>query len=250
MHALGRRSPSGDGASWPVWQAQWGRLRNALLDVIFPPRCVCCGHDGQWWCATCQAQVQVIPDPVCPQCGRPQHNTLLCSLCRHSPPQIDGIRSAVIFEGPLREAIHHLKYRGRTSLAEPLGSLLIAHWQAAPLPADMLVPVPLHHARLHERGYNQSSLLAEQLARASGLPVVEAALKRIKATLPQITLDAAQRKANVQDAFEACPDLVQGRQVLLIDDVCTTGATLEACSHALKQAGAKSVWALTLGRAP
>jgi len=243
MRALG-------GVNWPAWQAQWGRFRNALLNALFPPRCAGCGQLGQEWCATCRSRVQAIHDPVCPQCGRPQHNALPCSQCRHAPLEIDGIRSAVLFEGPLREAIHHLKYNGRTSLAGPLGSLLIVHWQARPLPADVIVPVPLHPARLRERGYNQSTLLAEQLGKACDLPVVEAALTRIKATLPQVTLNAEQRKANVQEAFEARADLVQGRQIVLIDDVCTTGATLDACSHALKQAGAKSVWALTLGRAP
>jgi len=155
-----------------------------------------------------------------------------------------------MFEGPLRQAIHHLKYNGRACLAEPLGSLIVERWEKAALPADLIVPVPLHPARLRERGYNQSTLLAHQLAQACGLPVVEDALRRVKATLPQITLNAEQRKVNVQDAFEAQADLVQGRRVLLIDDVCTTGATLAACSHALKQAGATSVWALTLGRAP
>jgi ComF family protein len=218
--------------------------------MLFPPRCAGCGQTGQLWCATCQAQAQVINGTVCPHCGRPQQQTLLCPQCRHSSIAIDGIRSAVIFEGPLRQAIHHLKYSGRTSLAEPLGSFLIARWQASPLPADMIVPVPLHQARLRERGYNQSTLLAGPLARASDLPIVEAALQRVKATMPQVALNAAERKANVQDAFEARADLVQGKRILLIDDVCTTGATLEACSHALKRAGAKSVWALTLGRAP
>jgi ComF family protein len=174
----------------------------------------------------------------------------VCPHCRHAPLEINGIRSAVIFEGPIREAIHHLKYNGRTSLAEPLGELLIEYWRANPLPADLIVPVPLHQARLRERGYNQSTLLGERLARASGLPLVESALRRVKATVPQITLTAAQRQANVQDAFEARAELVQGQRVLLIDDVCTTGSTLEACQRALKRAGAQSVWALTLARAP
>ena len=155
-----------------------------------------------------------------------------------------------MFEGPLREAIHHLKYSGRTSLAEPLGSYLEASWRSASLPADLIVPVPLHVARQRERGYNQSALLAMPLSRVSKLPVVEPALKRVKATSPQVTLNAAERKANVCEAFEACGDLVQGRRVLLVDDVCTTGATLESSSIALRQAGAASVWALTLARAP
>jgi ComF family protein len=241
----------------PAWQAQWGRLRNALLDLVFPPRCAGCGRSGSLWCSACQAEVLVIRDPVCSRCGRPQplerglpRDDRPCPQCRQFPLEIDGIRSAVMFEGPLRQAIHHLKYRGRTSLAEPLGELLSARWRAGPLPADLIVPVPLHASRLRERGYNQSTLLAQQLSHASGLPLVESALKRIRATSPQVTLNAAERKVNVSNAFEASGDIVRGRQVLLVDDVCTTGATLGSSSIALRQSGAASVWAITLARAP
>jgi ComF family protein len=247
---LGRSFSTGNTATRPAWQAQWGRLWTALLNLIFPLRCAGCGQIGAAWCPVCNAQVQVIGADVCPHCGRPQPNRFPCPQCRRSPIEIDGIRSAVIFEGPVRQAIHHLKYNGKIGLAEPLGSFLAERWRREPLPADMIVPVPLHQARLQERGYNQSMLLAEQLARASGLPVAEAALKRVKATMPQVTLNAVERKENVQDAFEARAELVQDKRILLVDDVCTTGATLEACSLALKQGGAKSVWALTLGRAP
>jgi len=234
----------------PAWQARWGKVRNALLDAVLPPRCGGCSQYGSLWCAACQAQVQPVRDPVCTHCGRPQRDAALCPQCRHSPLEIDGIRSAVMFEGPLREAIHHLKYSGRTSLAEPLGAYLEARWRIASLPADLIVPVPLHAARQRERGYNQSALLAIPLSRASKLPVIEPALTRVKATTPQVTLNAAERKANVCAAFEARCDLVRGRRVLLVDDVCTTGATLESSSIALRQAGATSVWALTLARAP
>jgi competence protein ComFC len=247
MRALG--PPFGNGTTWP---ARWGRFRSALLDLVLPQRCGGCDHIGSLWCAVCHSTVRPVCDPVCPHCGRPQRSDDLCSQCRHTQRLhgIDGIRSAVVFEGPLRQAIHHLKYSGRSSLAEPLGDYMVARWQAGPLPADLIVPVPLHTARLRERGYNQSTLLARRLSNASALPVVEGALARIRATAPQITLNAAEREANVRDAFEARAELVISRRVLLVDDVCTTGATLAACSRALKAAGATSVWALTLARAP
>jgi ComF family protein len=247
MRALGPTFGNGT-----TWLARWGRFRNALLDLVLPPHCAGCGQAGSLWCAACHSAVQLVHDPVCPHCGRPQRSDGSCPQCRHAqrPREIDGVRSAVIFEGPLRQAIHHLKYNGRSSLAEPLGSFLSARWQAGPLPADLIVPVPLHKARLRERGYNQSTLLARQLSRASGLPLIEETLTRIRATAPQITLNAAEREANVRDAFEARADLARGRRVLLVDDVCTTGATLAASSRALKAAGATSVWALTLARAP
>ena len=247
------------GEDWPAWsrtlsegRARWGPLGNALLDLIFPPRCAGCGQSGSLWCPACQASVHVIRDSICSHCGRPlenQRNARLCPACHRSPPEIDGIRSAAMFEGPLREAIHHLKYSGRTSLATPLGALLSARWQADSPPADTIVPVPLHASRVRERGYNQSVLLAEQLSRASGLPLAESMLTRVRATAPQVTLNAAERKLNVRDAFQASGDAAQGKRVLLVDDVCTTGATLESCSLALRQVGVASVWAITLARA-
>jgi ComF family protein len=170
-------------------------------------------------------------------------------LCRHAPATLTGIRSAAWFKGPLRQAIHAFKYSGQTALAVPLGHILEVGWANGNLPAEAIVPVPLHPARLRERGYNQAALLARRLALATRLPVVEEGLRRTRATAVQMTLGAAERKLNVAGAFEGAPGRLAGRRVVLIDDVCTTGATLEACSVALREAGAAAVWALTLARA-
>jgi ComF family protein len=118
------------------------------------------------------------------------------------------------------------------------------------MPVDVIVPVPLHPARLRRRGYNQAALLARELGRRVGLPVEERALQRVRATRSQMRLSAADRRRNVQGAFRCADGRVRGRRVLLLDDVCTTGATLEACADALRAGGAESVWALTLARAP
>ncbi len=162
--------------------------------------------------------------------------------------QIERIRSAVYFEGVLREAVHRLKYYGRTILAEPLGDLMAVYWTQHPMPADVIVPVPLHTARLRERGYNQAALLAREMARQVGLALNEQTLVRQRATASQVKLDARQRRENVHDAFRCSGDALTGKQVLLIDDVCTTGATLAACAVALHEGGARSVQALTLAR--
>lgn len=154
----------------------------------------------------------------------------------------------VYFEGVLREALHQLKYRGRTVLAEPLGDLMAAYWIQHPLSADVVVPVPLHAARLRERGYNQAALLARALARRVGLPLDERTLIRQRATASQVDLDVSRRKENVRGAFCCSDRTLAGRRVLLVDDVCTTGATLEACAVALYEGGARSVQALTLAR--
>jgi ComF family protein len=173
----------------------------------------------------------------------------LCARCQTSPLKIERIRSAVYFEGVLRQAMHHLKYRRRTTLAEPLGGLMVAYWMQHPSPVDVVVPVPLHAARLRERGYNQAALLGCELARRTGLAVDEQTLVRQRATAPQVDLNAEQRKENVHDAFCCSSNALAGKRVLLIDDVCTTGATLEACAVALHEGGARSVQALMLARA-
>jgi competence protein ComFC len=149
----------------------------------------------------------------------------------------------------MREAIHRFKYYNSQNLATPLGKMMVSYWQDVRLPAEVIVPVPLHTRRLRERGYNQAALLARELGKGVGLPVLEDALARVRETSPQVDLNAEERKENVRGAFH-CPDgRLAGKSVLLVDDVYTTGATLEACSLALKQRGVRTVWALTLARA-
>ena len=162
---------------------------------------------------------------------------------------IDGIRSPFVFEGVIRRAVHELKYRNLRALAPLLAGLLYEYLVANPLPADCLVPVPLHRKRLRERGYNQSALLAAELGRRCGLPVAADELLRLHYTVPQArSAGVGERQQNVAGAF-ACPSgRFRDRRVLLIDDVSTSGATLIACAGALKAAGAAQVWGLTLAR--
>ena len=151
------------------------------------------------------------------------------------------------FEGNLRKAIHAFKYEHRPELARVLGGLLSGYLCANPLPADAVTAVPLHSTRERARGYNQALLLARAVAAQCNLPVWEDTLRRTRATRSQIELDAVERHANVKDAFFAA-ERVAGKRLLLIDDVCTTGATMDECSIALKQRGEKSVWGLALAR--
>jgi len=230
-------------------RGMWRRIKEALLDLLFPPRCVGCGRYGTWLCPECERGIERITDPLCPRCGRPAaRSDRPCPACRRTAPPVDGIRSAAYFEGVLREAIHHFKYRRLQVLAHPLGQLMAEQWAVHHIPAEVLIPVPLHPTRLAERGYNQAILLARELEAAIGLPLETGSLVRIRATTPQVTLDAAARQENVRGAFRCLDDRIAGRQVGLIDDLCTTGATLSACSVALQEAGASSVWAYTLAR--
>jgi ComF family protein len=162
--------------------------------------------------------------------------------------QIDGIRAVALFEGSLRAAIHAFKYQHRTELAPVFGTMLSEYLLTFPLPADTIVAVPLHADRERMRGFNQSLLLARTLGARLDLPVWEDGLTRTRATQSQTQLDAAGRRENVRDAFVAAPR-ARGVRVLLIDDVCTTGATMDACSAALSACGAKSVWGLAIARA-
>jgi len=161
---------------------------------------------------------------------------------------LQDARAAALFRSPLREAIHQFKYEGLRALASILGEMLYDSWEAQPWPVELIVPVPLHPIRLRERGYNQSALLARELARHIRLPVAERALLRIHPTPPQVGLNAEQRAENVRNAFRCGDDSLRGKRVLLIDDVLTTGSTLRACAQALLEGGAQAVWALTLAK--
>jgi ComF family protein len=150
--------------------------------------------------------------------------------------------------GPIREGVHLLKYQGVRAAAPELARLLAQYLAAHPMPADLISPVPLHPRRLRARGYNQSTLLARELAKLSGLPLHERMLARTRDTPPQVEAPSREeRRANVDGGFEATADAA-GRAVVLVDDVATTGSTLSACAAALKAAGAASVWGLVLAR--
>jgi len=205
------------------------------------------------------AKIEAIRPPICRRCGLPfgsdpaaNPGTLVCDDCERAPLQLDGLLAYAYHSGPLREAIHQFKYEDLRSLAGPLGKLMGNGWAilAPPnLEIDTIVPVPLHPTRQRQRGYNQSVLLARELGVALARPVVEDVLMRTKATAPQVELNALERRANVQDAFQCASSALSGKRVLLVDDVCTTGCTLEAACLALRASGANSVWAYALARA-
>jgi ComF family protein len=152
----------------------------------------------------------------------------------------------------LRKAIHCFKYEDLHCLAGPLGALMASGWQTLAgnrVDIDLILPVPLHRARLRERGYNQAALLARELGNRIGVPVAGDLLVRTRATVPQVGLSAEERQANVQGAFQSVTGVLVGKKVLLVDDVYTTGSTLESACAALRESGAVSVWAYTLVRA-
>lgn len=189
-------------------------------------------------------------EPVCPQCGRSQSAvTDKCYACSQEPIPLRQIRTAAFYDGPLAEVVKQFKYEGYFGLAQPLAELMLTAWPRWEQPVDLVVPIPLHAARYRERGYNQSELLARVLERRLDWRVEPAALKRVRRTRPQVGLNMVERQANVSGAFVAEATLVEGKEILLIDDVRTTGATLVSAAEVLLAAGAKAVSAYCLAGA-
>lgn len=229
-----------------LYQGFW-----VALDWLYPPFCAGCGNPGTLWCPQCQTASNPIPtNQVCSFCGIPRRNhQTTCARCQKSPPPFIALRSWATFSGPLRKAIHSLKYQQNMGLGSKLAEHMIVILNQMNWPIDLIVPMPLSAQRFAERGYNQANLLARPIAFAFKTPFTTRALKRIKNTRSQVGLTAADRLANVHGAFEADPGWVQGKTVLLVDDVATTGATLAASTQALLTAGAQRVYAITLARA-
>ncbi len=221
------------------------------LDLLFPPHCAGCRRGGFLLCPTCRHTMQPLTTPFCERCGDPLSPTGVCS-CQYHRLQLHGLRYVNHYHGALRRTIHAFKYDGQQRLAEPLGLLLAKAFQRYGLHADGIIPLPLHPQRERARGYNQAVLLARVCAHHLKVPYLEKMVVRQRVTRAQVGLTWQERQQNVTGAFaltengRAC--LPTYRSLLLIDDVCTTGATLEACAAPLYTAGVEQVWGLVLGR--
>ena len=219
------------------------------IDWLYPPHCGGCGRKGDRWCVDCRSQAKLIKPPICELCGQSLESGILCARCKKSPPNFVALRSWAVFQGPVRRVLHQLKYRRDIALAERLAEHLYALYGAMGWSVDMIAPVPLGIARLKERGYNQAALIARPLALACGLRYESRALERTRETRSQVGLSLTERRTNVSDAFTASSAIVSGNHVLVVDDVATSSATLDACAAALLHAGAGRVYCITLARA-
>jgi ComF family protein len=222
-------------------------LGAALADLVWPPRCAACGEPtpAEPFCPVCDDAVLPVPSP-CGRCGAPGLGPV-CGACLASPPAFSALRAAALFGGPVADAVHELKYGDRSAVARPLGA-----WVAArvALPPGLVVAVPLGRRRRIERSYDQAALLADELAAAAGRSRdrLRGALRRVRETPPQVGRGRDERARNVRGAFAAVRP-VSGREIVLVDDVVTTGATVEAASRALLEAGASRVTVVALARA-
>jgi ComF family protein len=236
-------------------------LVTKFLNLLYPAACPACGcATGRVeFCARCRGAITTPTSPLCPTCGDPFRTAgdtnHPCGRCLSRPPRFRRARACAVYHagetaGALAPVLQRYKYNRDISLAHPLGALMA---ERCPLPLaeyDVIMPVPLHVARLRWRGFNQAQFLCQAIARPRALPIDALSVERVRATRPQVQLNEADRRRNVAGAFRVSrPDKVRGRRVLLVDDVLTTGATVDECSRSLLRAGAQSVDALVLARA-
>jgi ComF family protein len=224
---------------------------NALGSALLPPSCTLCGAttQGALLCAPCTADLPWNTQ-ACPGCALPSVQGLPCSACQQKPRAFEAAVAAFVLRPPVQQGIHALKYQARFQQAKLLADGLASslRQRTEPLP-QLIVPVPLHWRRQWWRGYNQSLEIARVLGAELGVPVRAEAAKRLRATPDQIGQTAAQRRRNLKGAFAAAPT-VAGQHIALLDDVMTTGATLEELAHACKAAGASRVEAWAVARQP
>ena len=230
-----------------------------FLHAVLPADCRACGRaldddPVPFFCRTCWGTITPITGPCCPRCGRPfrsiqalSHSPRhLCGECRLHRPAFTRAWSCYRFEPPLQDAIHLFKYHRKVALASALGDLM--ERACAVLPeVDVIIPVPLHASRLRDREFNQSLLLADRLGRVLRRPVSWTSLLRVRLTVPQTELRKAGRLKNLRRAFKVAePAAIVSKRILLVDDVLTTGTTVNECARTLRKAGARQVYVATL----
>lgn len=225
------------------------KLTNLSSSLILPRTCRVCGAFDYWLCPACLRRVKLARDQRCLVCNKKSPSGFVHAKCV-SRNTADGVIAAADFR-QIKPLVHSYKYGLIKELSIPLAETILRYLQARKLEEfaaqKTLVPVPLHKSRLRFRGFNQSELLANALSRALGADVDAKLITRVKKTDPQVKQNREKREKNIKNAFLiASPQIVRGKDILLVDDIATTGTTLNECARVLKQAGAKSVWAIVL----
>ncbi|MDB9822177.1 ComF family protein [Deltaproteobacteria bacterium] len=237
-------------------------ILSKFIDIIYPPRCHIChnflpnaGHRDNRFCPVClKGFLKIIP-PLCPICGIPfesfSEENHLCENCLRKRPFYDALGAPYLYQGGIMDAIHQMKYGGKSYFAKSLGALLgsfASKWIDNSV-GPLMMPVPLHPRKLRERGFNQSLLLARAIMPILGTELDFLSLKRVIYTRPQTGLNRDERKKNVRNVFDLMGHKgFKGRSVILVDDVATTGNTMNECARILKKAGCKKIFCLALAR--
>lgn len=219
------------------------------LEWLYPPECCNCNRRGFVLCQDCYTEINQLQGDLCFQCGKPiKNNKKLCQDCTAKPPPYTQMRSWANYDGPIKKVVGSLKYRRNLALGPILANPLAEIVQKSGWKIDLIVPIPLSRRRKKERGYNQAAVISRNLARYLNIKHAPNVVKRIKETETQISLDVNKRFTNLMDAFYAIPATLNKRNILLIDDVITTGATMQNCAIALQRAGAENVYCLSVAR--
>lgn len=225
-----------------------GAVRESLLDALLPQDCLLCGQPAgsQQLCPCCRDSLPAMPAGTCPRCAQPGPAGETCGRCQRHPPHFDRLIAAFPYAFPVDRMLQQLKYAHQLALAAWFGKAL-AEAIALPDDIDMIVPMPLHQVRLRERGFNQALEIARPLARRRCRPIDTATCIRVRDTSPQEGLTLLARRQNLRNAF-ACTGDLSGRRILLIDDVVTTGASVNECARTLRLHGAEQIIVLAVAR--
>ena len=224
------------------------KVKTWFLDLVFPKFCVGCKKEGSWLCKSCSQDIVSVVSQVCPQCGRLNLQGKYCSRCQKGK-FLKGIIAALYYkEGPTKEIIHNIKYNSVTELAPILGKAMAKALKINLAKKDILITfAPLHPRRLAQRGFNQAELLAEVIAKESKLKLANLLLKK-KNTKQQVELKGGKRRKNLAGVFTFKKCNIRGKTIIIVDDVTTTGATLNECAKVFKEKGAKVIWGLVVAR--
>jgi len=224
------------------------KIKKFVLDLFFPSFCVGCGQEGSLLCRSCQKQIVTIQTPVCPECRRLSENGGYCSRCCKDKALKGIIVAAYYEEGPVKEMIHNFKYNHALDLKKVLAHLLVQ--SVGKNHFDFMTFAPLSSRRLAERGFNQAEILAAAAAQKLKIPC-QATLIKTKSTKRQVGLSGQKRRQNLSGVFKIESSKVEslkGKKILIVDDITTTGTTLNECAKVLRAAGAKEVWGLVVSR--
>lgn len=230
------------------WKYTLYRSTWSALDLLFPPVCGGCEKTGSRWCEDCQSKVKILNGIVCEVCGLPQVQVGTCKTCLADKPHFRMLRAWTIFEDPIQNALHKLKYRKDMSMGDAIAYHMLPFVENLNWKIDIIIPVPLGKDRIKQRGYNQVAMIAKPLSIALQVAYAPNELIRKKETRTQVGLTKLERKKNVEGAFQASAS-VKRKHIVVMDDVSTTGATLSSIAESLYQAGAENVYALTVARA-
>lgn len=229
------------------------KIQLFLLELLFPIECLNCGKEKEWLCQQCFNSIPLVNQFVCPICQRPSLNGATCLDCKNKT-YLDGLIFATYYDRPLiKKLIQKMKYYFIKDVAEILAELpiklIINSNLYSSLQPDLVIPIPLHRKKILERGFNQSEIIAQKIAQKFNWPLGNNIIARIKNTKSQTKLKKEKREQNIAGAFTVCDKkIIKNKNIILIDDVVTTGATLEEAAKVLKKSGAKSVWAITVAK--